>query len=116
YGRKLTVAEGFERIETIYKPYHDALRSMITRTVADFGVALLVDCHSMPSTRTGNIRRTRPDFVLGDRYSTSCMREIIWAAAEILSGMGYAVEINKPYAGGFITEHYGRPHSGVHAF
>jgi N-formylglutamate deformylase len=29
--------------------------------------------------------------------------------------MGYNVTRNRPYAGGFITEHYGNPHSGVHA-
>ena len=23
--------------------------------------------------------------------------------------------LNKPYAGGYITEHYGRPHAGLHA-
>ena len=29
--------------------------------------------------------------------------------------MGYTVAHNKPYAGGFITEHYGRPARGMHA-
>ena len=29
--------------------------------------------------------------------------------------MGYVVAYNKPYAGGFITEHYGRPARGFHA-
>ena len=29
--------------------------------------------------------------------------------------MGYLVAANKPYAGGFITEHYGRPAKGLHA-
>jgi N-formylglutamate amidohydrolase len=29
--------------------------------------------------------------------------------------MGYTVAHNKPYAGGFITEHYGRPARGLHA-
>jgi N-formylglutamate amidohydrolase len=29
--------------------------------------------------------------------------------------MGYSVQRNKPYAGGFITEHYGSPGAGFHA-
>ena len=57
----------------------------------------------------------RPDFILGDRYGTSCAQQIVWAAFEFLSELGYDVEINKPYAGGFITEHYGRPDNGIHA-
>ena len=32
-----------------------------------------------------------------------------------LRSRGYAVSRNKPYAGGFITEHYGNPASGLHA-
>jgi N-formylglutamate amidohydrolase len=115
YSRKLSVEEGLERIETIYKPYHAALRTLLTRTHARFGHAVLIDCHSMPSTRDGAARRMRPDFVLGDRYGTSCAAQITWAAAQFLAELGYEVEINKPYAGGFITEHYGRPHSGLHA-
>ena len=29
--------------------------------------------------------------------------------------LGYSVSRNKPYAGGFITEHYGNPAAGLHA-
>lgn len=113
YGAKLQVAEAFDRIEALYRPYHAALRRLLAATHVTFGFAVLVDCHSMPSARQGT--RGRPDFVLGDRYATSCAPQITWAASEFLTDLGYAVEINKPYAGGFITEHYGRPDNGVHA-
>lgn len=115
YDRRLTVAEAFERIETVYKPYHSALRQLISRTRNRFGYAVLVDCHSMPSAKGSNMRRERPDIVIGDRYGTSCAQKITWAAAEFLTELGYDVEINKPYAGGFITQHYGRPENGLHA-
>jgi N-formylglutamate amidohydrolase len=115
YARKLTLAEAFERVDTLYKPYHACLGNLLARTHERFGYSVLVDCHSMPSTRNGAIRRSRPDFVIGDRYGTSCAQKITWAAAEFLVEMGYEVEINKPYAGGFITEHYGRPDNGLHA-
>ena len=32
-----------------------------------------------------------------------------------MRGFGYSVSRNKPYAGGFITEHYGNPAAGLHA-
>jgi N-formylglutamate amidohydrolase len=32
-----------------------------------------------------------------------------------MAGLGYSTGRNKPYAGGFITEHYGNPASGLHA-
>ena len=35
--------------------------------------------------------------------------------SRLLIAMGYTVAHNKPYAGGFITEHYGRPARGLHA-
>jgi N-formylglutamate amidohydrolase len=116
YARRLSVDDALERIETLYRPYHSALRGLMLRTHASFGHAVLVDCHSMPSAQERNApRKPRPDFVIGDRFGLSCAPQITWSAAEILADLGYAVEINKPYAGGYITEHYGRPDSGFHA-
>ncbi len=34
---------------------------------------------------------------------------------EALAGLGYEIQLNRPYAGGHITEHYGRPTRGIHA-
>ncbi|MEP9377509.1 N-formylglutamate amidohydrolase [Aquabacter sp. CN5-332] len=114
YQRRLSVAEALERIETYYKPYHQALRRLITRTHRRFGVAILVDCHSMPS---GPMREdgARADIVLGDRYATSCAPVITDILERELVARGYAVVRNKPYAGGYITEHYGNPSAGLHA-
>lgn len=115
YRRKLSVEEGLSRIETIYKPYHSCLRKLIARTHARFGMSVLIDCHSMP----GNIRLSgtdvRPDFIIGDRYGTSASAELSRAALQFFDDMGFSAVRNKPYAGGFITEHYGRPVRGLHA-
>ena len=115
YAAPLEVEEALVRIEDVYKPYHQTLAGLIEKTRAGFGGALLIDCHSMPSSIRGGQGRLRPDIVLGDRYGASCAGEITDAAAQILSRLGYSVSRNKPYAGGFITEHYGRPAKGVHA-
>jgi len=34
---------------------------------------------------------------------------------ETLEGLGYRVRRNEPYAGGYITRHYGRPREGIEA-
>jgi len=115
YARPLSVAEGLSRIEGVYHPYHDALGRLIRDTRAQFGCAVLVDCHSMPSTVRSPNMRGRPDFVLGDRHGESCNAAITGAAEAILTRLGYDVARNRPYAGGYITEHYGRPEHGIHA-
>jgi N-formylglutamate amidohydrolase len=115
YARPLPVDEGLQRIDAVYKPYHRALRELLVETHRRFGIAVLLDCHSMPSTVRGGHGRLRPDIVLGDRYGTSCASELTELAAQYLARLGYSVARNKPYAGGFITEHYGQPGRGFHA-
>ena len=115
YRHKLLVSEGLARIETIYKPFHETLAALLGQTVERFGSAVLVDCHSMPSTVRALPGGRRPDMVIGDRFGTSASSRIVTLAAAGLSALGYDVTRNKPYAGGFITERYGRPSAGIHA-
>ena len=115
YARPLSVPEALSRIDEVYKPYHRAVRQLVLDTRSEFGVAVLVDCHSMPSSIRGLNGRARPDIVLGDRYGTSCASELTDFVASVLGGFGYSVSRNKPYAGWFITEHYGQPARGFHA-
>jgi len=114
YGRRLSVEEGLARIESLYKPWHGALRGLMQEAWRLNGSAVLVDCHSMPSN-AGRADRIKADFVLGDRYGASCDPVFMETAESRLRGLGYAVARNKPYAGGFITEHYGDPSAGWHA-
>ena len=69
----------------------------------------------MPSTAGHKDERPRPEFVLGDRYGTSCVGVVAETVETTLRALGYSVSRNKPYAGGFITEHYGNPAAGLHA-
>ncbi|QFT30019.1 N-formylglutamate amidohydrolase [Labrenzia sp. THAF82] len=115
YRHKLPVEEALRRVEEIYKPYHSTLRRLLAQTHVTFGYAVLIDCHSMPSSIKCQTTDSRPDFILGDRYGTSCSSDLTEYACTILRNLGYSVSRNKPYAGGFITEHYGRPASGLHA-
>jgi N-formylglutamate amidohydrolase len=115
YRERLAVEDALLRIETLYKPYHRALRRLINRVHQTFGTVVVVDCHSMPSIGVSRDEPRRPDVVIGDRYGTSCAQLLPDMVETTMSRLGYSVGRNKPYAGGFITEHYGNPASGLHA-
>ncbi len=118
YDGKLTFIEAKERIETYYQPYHKSLKGLINETVEQFGVCLLIDCHSMPSIggpMDSDDGKERVDMVLGDRYGISCSDAVTNLVETTLSGLDYRAVRNAPYAGGFTTAHYGEPAIGVHA-
>ncbi|MDA9432422.1 N-formylglutamate amidohydrolase [Bradyrhizobium sp. CCBAU 51627] len=115
YRDRILVDDALARIETLYKPYHRALRRLINKVHQMFGAVVLVDCHSMPSVGVSRDEPRRPDIVIGDRYGTSCTPLLPDRVEETMTGLGYSIGRNKPYAGGFITEHYGNPASGLHA-
>lgn len=113
YRGRLTFAEAEDRVRRCWQPYHQALNTLIEETRAIFGVCLLIDCHSMPAhpAQAAN----PPDFILGDAHGTTCAQRVTRTAEDVLVGMGYRVRRNDPYAGGYVTRHYGRPREGVHA-
>jgi N-formylglutamate amidohydrolase len=99
-----------QRIAACYTPYHRRLNAEIAAARALFGEAIIIDCHSMPSASARGA-----DIVLGDRYGASCSRALVARAEAHFRDLGFAVVRNRPYAGGYTTEHYGRPASGVQA-
>jgi N-formylglutamate amidohydrolase len=115
YSAKLPFAEAERRIHTYWRPFHDALARLIKEIKSRFGYCLVIDCHSMPSSGQGKRGTARPvDFVLGDLHGSACASPVTRAAETLLSSKGYLVRRNDPYAGGFITRHYGRPGDDVH--
>jgi N-formylglutamate amidohydrolase len=115
YKQPLKLADALKRIENLYTPFHDTLKQLIEETRRKFGYAILLDCHSMPSAQLQSSGSARPEFVLGDRFGHSCDPKLTRFMRDTISASGYDVQLNRPYAGGFITEHYGRPHRGIHA-
>jgi N-formylglutamate amidohydrolase len=115
YRHKLPLAWGMARVEQLYIPFHAALSELIETTRRRFGYAVLIDCHSMPSASMAPAGGPRPDIVLGDRFGASADGKITRFLKEALTTFGYEVHMNRPYAGGYITEHYGRPARDVHA-
>ncbi|PHR59802.1 MAG: N-formylglutamate amidohydrolase [Robiginitomaculum sp.] len=101
------------RLDALYHPYHNALKDMIENTKAQFGHAVLLDCHSMPGKHASG--QSRADIILGDRFGKSCHPNTINILQTLLFDLGYNVVRNIPYAGGFVTTHYGQPDTGVEA-
>jgi N-formylglutamate amidohydrolase len=115
YSGRLPLSEAVGRIDCAYKPYHAELRRLLVSTRENFGRAILIDCHSMPGGVRAGEGAGRADFILGDRFGASCAPGLTECAVGLLTQMGYRVAHNRPYAGGFITEHYGRPGQGLNA-
>jgi N-formylglutamate amidohydrolase len=115
YRAPLSIDAALERIARLHGPYHQTLTQLVEETRSRFGCACLIDCHSMPSHVGDRSGAQTADIILGDRYGKSCSTELTRLAEDILKRQGYRVGLNKPYAGGFITEHYGRPSAGTHA-
>jgi N-formylglutamate amidohydrolase len=98
------------RVETIHRPYHAAVASALTGARKQFGTAVLLDCHSMPPRPRG-----QQAVVIGDRHGRSAAPWISDLARRTVEREGFTAGFNDPYAGGWITESFGRPDHGVHA-
>lgn len=112
YQRRLTYLEARARLDRVYRPYHAALAGLMTQARDQYGQALLVDWHSMPQRATG---ANGPDIILGDRHGTSC--DVVWTRTlrTLCEAQGWRVGLNRPYAGGYATQKWGRPDEGLHA-
>lgn len=110
WRRHIAADEVARRIERIHRPYHAALDSELEAANARFGIAILLDCHSMPPRGHDDA-----SVVLGDRHGTSMAKGLVAAAEGAALGAGFKVARNVPYAGGYITERHGRPVQGIHA-
>lgn len=121
YRDLLSFNEAKARISTLYYPYHKQLGELVKSSHRLFDSNLLIDCHSMPSSRSefSTLKKSRygkrPDFVLGDRFGRTCRHNVTEFLEHKLTKLGYSVVRNKPYAGGFITQKYGTPHTNQHS-
>lgn len=118
YHGKIPLEEAHRRIRDHWRPYHDMLGSLLYDNLRKFGQSILIDCHSMPHEAIDTLTHhgmTRPDVVLGDRFGASAAPEIVDRVEAAFQNAGFCVVRNAPFAGAFITQHYGRPSHGQHA-
>lgn len=111
WRRKLTDAEVAGRIARDHAPYHAALDAALQAARARFGIAILLDLHSMPPLAGA----APPRIVLGDRFGRSCAGRFTDTVADAVRTHGLPMAINHPYAGGHILNAHGHPRAGIHA-
>lgn len=115
YRGTLSLTHVLARIEQLYFPFHNELSRLVETTRRTFGYAVLIDCHSMPSSAMTPGGGSRPDVVIGDRFGASADPRFSLLVRDEFQKRGFKVQMNRPYAGGYITEHHGQPARGVHA-
>ena len=99
-----------ERIVTVHRAYHHMLDDLMEEAHARFGVAILIDLHSMPA-----LPGPRPaEIVIGDLCGRSASSGYVDAAHAVFEDRGLRVARNAPYAGGHILERHTRPAAGYH--
>ena len=118
YRGKISLEAAHQRIARYWRPYHDQLQTLLDESRNTFGEAILIDCHSMPSEAVEHVGppgSARPDIVLGDRFGATAAGEIVERVEAAFASAGLRVARNMPFAGAFITQHYGRPSRRQHA-
>jgi len=115
YDHKLPLREALDRISSLYHPYHLCLKHELQALRQRHGFAILIDCHSMPGKGHSLSSHMQMDIVLGDVHGRSCAPALTEAAEKLLRDFGFKVVRNQPYAGGYITCHYGQPANNIHA-
>lgn len=118
YNGKIPLTEAEARVREAHQPYHAALDRLLVEARDRFGIAVLFDCHSMPSEAlraAPKVRGRAPEIVLGDRFGASAARHIVTETQAAFEAEGFTVARNAPFAGGYITQRYGRPSRGLHA-
>lgn len=118
YRARMPLAEAEARIRSVHRPYHAMLESLLMRARDAFGTAVLFDCHSMPSEALRAAPRVEgrvPEVVLGDRFGAAAARPLVALTQRAFEREGFVVARNAPFAGGYITQRYGRPSMGLHA-
>lgn len=117
YRGKITRKDAADRIDTIWRPWHEAISTLMDDSVALFGDAILIDCHSMPHEAIETIAHpqgARPEIVLGDRFGAAASAEIVDRIEAAFGAAGLRVARNSPFAGAYVTQHYGRPTNDRH--
>jgi N-formylglutamate amidohydrolase len=99
-------------LDFYYDPFHETLSNQISNLLNRFGVCYHFDLHTMPSNAVRQFKK-KIDIVLGNNYGKSSSPELLNHMQKNFENHGLNVELNNPYAGGFITRNYGKPSQGI---
>lgn len=112
WRRRLSGQEVQRRIEEDHRPYHAELARLLAAARARFGVAVLIDIHSMPPLGAVGVA---PQLVLGDRFGRTADARLAARLEAEGAAAGVIVATNSPYAGGHVIARHADPGAGIHA-
>lgn len=92
----------------VHAPYHARLMELLQSKITRFSGVVLIDAHSVASRSNLLHGDLQHDVYLGDRDGKTNSGWLTRAAEQGFRAAGLKVVRNKPYKGGYITEHYGQ--------
>lgn len=115
-GQAPDEAEVRQRLDTYWRPYHQALQAELARIKAEHGRVLLWEGHSIKGEVPFLFDGRLPDLNLGTASGQSCHAATQARIEAVLAAQtGYDWVANGRFKGGHITRHYGQPANGVEA-
>lgn len=112
WRKRLSDAEVTARIVADHRPYHAMLAELLAAAQARFGVAVLLDIHSMPPI---GLPGEAAQLVFGDRFGKSAGTRFVARLEAEAEAAGIAHALNSPYSGGHILDRHAQPGAGIHA-
>jgi N-formylglutamate amidohydrolase len=112
WSRRLSNAEVMARIERDHRPYHEAVAAALQAARARFGIAVLLDLHSMPPL---GAPEEAPRIVFGDRFGRAAAARFLGRLDGVARAYCVQAATNAPYAGGYVLERHAAPRAGIHA-
>jgi N-formylglutamate amidohydrolase len=114
WRRRIKMADVVHRIETFHRPYHTQVSDILARMRRKFGVAILLDLHSMPPVSVTAYDRA-PNFVVGDQFGRSASSRYSEYLLEQIKSQGFNANLNNPYAGDHMLRQHGNARGAIHA-
>jgi N-formylglutamate amidohydrolase len=115
WRQPLSTEEYEARLATAHRPYHAAIAAALADAHTRHGIAILLDCHSMPALWRVPGQPPAARIVIGDRHGKSAAQRFVVVAAAAIVASGLPVARNRPYAGGHTLDRHGAPRHGYHA-
>lgn len=102
-----------QRLSGFHRPYHQQVEKALLQMRDRFGIALLVDMHSMPPLLP--VGGFQPRIVIGDRFGQSAASLYSEMLLQRLKQIGVAAALNHPYPGDYILRQHGNVRKNIHA-
>jgi N-formylglutamate amidohydrolase len=114
WQRRIAMTDVASRIDSFHRPYHAQIGMMLAKIRSKFGVAVLLDLHSMPPLHL-QVAGQAPQFVIGDLFGRSAHARFSEGLLHAVRQHGFAATLNNPYSGDHMLRRHSNPAHNIHA-